>query len=350
MDEPANPDHKQPVLVDDTLCAHCRINKYEEGHRMKLCTDCRQKFINYPIPKWITLFALGIVAVIIVSLIRTQMYIGVAIHLGKGEKAIEQSRFVTAERELNQVLNKFPDDVTANADMVIAACYNLDPAAVGSSFAKIEDKKSDDEGLLSRLNTAMEFLAANNPKDTVMYKKIAAAKNDSTQLLQYAQQLDTVTTDPVLKVCIGDELYDMRDYQASAKVTQSALKDNPDMMGGLRLMSAIDRETGKYDEALDYCDKMLNINKEDIYAMGQKAKIELKRNNDAQAAKYAQAAMHLDPDNDLALEASAMVDYYTGHRDQSNAALDKIKAHLSPTDSVIYNRLNPILNGSQKFR
>jgi tetratricopeptide (TPR) repeat protein len=351
MDEPVNLNQEQLTEPDNTLCASCHTNKAEEGHKVKLCAACRVRYINYPIPKWIKIFALGIVAVIILSLVRTQMYIAAAIHLGKGENAIEQSRFVTAQKEIAQVLQKFPNDLTANADMIIAGSYNLDFKAVGVAFNKISDKTIDDEDLVKRTTDALSFFGENTPKDTAMARKITAAQNDREELLQLEKQVDTVANDPAIKGYIANCLFGLKDYTSVEHIMDSVLKEQPDFMGGLRLMSATKRETGQYDDALAYCDKMLDINKEDLYAISQKAKIELKRKNDSQAALYAREVMNIDSTSDSALEAVAMVDYFAGRNKLCNLELEKIRVMAAATvDSVIFKRLTLIVNGSVIYR
>ena len=116
-------------------------------------------------------------------------------------------------------------------------------------------------------------------------------------------------------------------------------------------MSALKRNTGKYEEAVNYCDKILAVNKESVYAISQKARIELKRKRDDKAAGYAAMAMKIDPQNDASLEALAMVDYFAGRKAKSLESLSIINANATISgDSTITKRLTPIINGTSNYR
>ncbi len=332
---------------NESLCVNCQLNVYEPGHAINLCSGCRQSLIKYPIPKWINFFALGILAIMVVSLVRTQLYISAAIHLGKAENAIDQKHFVTAQQELALVINKFPDDLTANGYMMIASAYNLDFASYGAAYARIANKKTEDESFLNRVDAASAYIDQNFPKDTLMYKRIVAAANNKEKLLA----LTDSTKEIALKTHIANFLYEMKDYERVERIINNVLAVDSGFYQALSLMSAVKRNTGKYDEAIAFCDRLLNINAQDVYAFSQKARIELKRKHDKEAAVFAAKAIELDPDNDSAIEAKAMVDYFAGKKKESLASLAKIRAHeISSGDSTISKRLIPIINGSEIYR
>lgn len=348
MEEINTPDPESNEEINN-LCVNCNQNPFEPGHPVNLCVDCRQKLINFPIPKWIIFFAIGLLAVIAISLIRTQLYISAAIHLGKAEKAIEQKRFSSAKKELALVLEKFPDDIATNADMVIAGSYDQDMASVYASYNKIIGKDLKDDDLLKDVNEAMNYLEANYPTDTLTMKNITAAKGNKQRLQAIYQQADTAAA--VIKVYLANSFFDLEDYATAEKITRDVLKTNPNTYGALSLMAAIKRNTGQYDEGLRYCDSMLAINKEDIYSIGQKARIELKRKHDKEAALYANEAMKIDPDSDFALEAKIMVDYFAGRKAESLSRLGLLKAHATAKgDSTVFNRVSAIVNGTEIYR
>lgn len=108
---------------------------------------------------------------------------------------------------------------------------------------------------------------------------------------------------------------------------------------------------GKFDEATAVCNQLLEKNKEDVTVIAQKARIELKRKDDKQAAIYADEAVSIDPNSLYALEAKAMVAYYTNHKEESMQILTTIKQkEMESGDNTISNRLLPILNGTEHYR
>ncbi len=354
MEEQLTPLNPSEETHDESLCVNCKTNKFEEGHVINLCIDCRTALIHYPIPKWIRIFAIGLLAVILISLFRTQEYISAAIHLGRAEKAMEARHFATAQKEINKVLLKFPKDVVANADMIIAGSYNFDFESARQAYFNIEHKSIEDEALLAQINTSMDYIGQNFPKDTVTLQKINLASTDKTQLFKLYQHIDSTSAnneDLILKVHVANCLFELKEYESASDMMRNVLTSDSNFYSALSLMSAIKRNTGKYEEALNFCAKMLNLNKEDIYAISQQARIELKRRNDKDAAKYASEAMKINADNDSALEAKAMVDYFAGRKKESLAGLAAIKRHESSTgDQTISKRLTQIINGSEIYR
>lgn len=350
--EENTPSAVQETELNESLCVNCQVNPFEAGHPINLCASCRTSLINYPIPKWIKIFAICLGVVIVVSIIRTQFYISAAIDLGKSEKAIENKEYLTAKRELAKVLKKFPNDLKANAEMIIASAYSFDRVAAGTAFDKIVDKQIDDDDLYNEVETAIKFLSYLSVKDTIMMKKIDELSKSKEGLLKVYHELKTNgNADNQLKFGVANYLYDLNEYGESEKVAKDILANEPTNYPALGLLSAIKRETGLYDQAIKYCDEMLTINKQDIFAITQKARVELKRKHDSQAAIYAAMAMKLDPQSDSALEAMAMVDYFAGRKKESLARLAVIGVHSSQTgDSTIFNRLTPIINGSTIYR
>jgi tetratricopeptide (TPR) repeat protein len=355
MEEEIVPPSSAEQNYNESLCASCQVNPFEPGHPVNLCTSCRSSLIKYPIPKSIRYFAVGLSIVIIISLVRTSTYISAAIHLGKAEKAIEKKLYVTAQREISYVLAEFPNDLITNSNMIIASCYNLDGANAQAAFDKVAKRSMEDQDLLSRANLAMEYIGKSFTPDSVTMKKIIAAASSSSQLMKIYKSIDSLQTpaagDDMLKVSVANCLYDLKDYTNANKIVADILKKDPNFYSALSLMSALNRNEGKYNEALACCDRMLLINREDIYAISQKARIELKRKHDKQAALHADEAMRINADNDSALEAKAMVEYFSGKKSESMATLNLIKKHESFSgDSTISKRLSGILDGSVIYR
>src|ERR1700748_1128090 len=95
------------------VCANCKIEPSLPGYPTPLCATCRNSFIKYPIPKWIYAFGAGILVVMIIALVRVPPYLSVAINLGKAQNAINARKYKTAEKALDKVLAKVPDNTEA---------------------------------------------------------------------------------------------------------------------------------------------------------------------------------------------------------------------------------------------
>lgn len=239
--------------------------------------------------------------------------------------------------------------------MVIASCYNLDMASGMQAYEKIVKVPIDDDALYERLTNAMSYLEKLAAPDSLVMSEFDTKNKNRQELMYLYQKAEALPADSVgtnaLKMYIADALYDMGNYEDVDKIAKYVLSRNPRDARALNLLAAVKRNEGKYDEGLMYCNKILEINHEDLGAIAQKARIELKRKHDQQAANYVQEGLRIDPDDDLVLEAKAMVDHYAGRKNESMASLATIKRHESYSgDSTISSRLAPILNGSVIYR
>src|ERR1700743_212569 len=108
-----------PAPVPGRVCANCSQPAMEGDHPTPLCSECREHFTRLSIPLWIKLFAGGVALVLIFSLSSLPRTLSLGIHLRRGEKAMTQHRYATAEKELNKVLDKVPDNVEANGNLLI---------------------------------------------------------------------------------------------------------------------------------------------------------------------------------------------------------------------------------------
>src|SRR6185295_12849149 len=108
MEENILPDAPSP-----SVCSHCQISSIDTRYSSPLCEECRQKFIRYPIPKWIKLFGAGVALVFCLALIKLPTQLSTGVHLEKGKNAIKDRRFNTAHKELKLALNNIPNSKEA---------------------------------------------------------------------------------------------------------------------------------------------------------------------------------------------------------------------------------------------
>jgi predicted Zn-dependent protease len=157
---------------------------------------------------------------------------------------------------------------------------------------------------------------------------------------------------PYLGFLVADRLYDLNDYAGSRRVLDRVLLQRPDWKLALMLRSALARNTGAYDEAMQFADRVAVLNADDPTVPAMRARIELKRKRDAEARRYAVEAMALDSNDVNALEAIAMVEFYEGQTSASRARLARIAdiEFNSSGDSALTMRLRGLLDGRESFR
>lgn len=334
--------------LPDDLCTHCHTKKHLKGYPNNLCSDCRQAFIHYPIPKWIWLFACGILLVLVISTLRLPKSFSAALHLSRAEQAMEENRFYTAQTELNQVLEVFPDNINMNAQLLIASAYNWDLKTSSATYDKIQDKTLDNT-LLQKVEFALLNFDNIFPTDTNLIPRIEQVKDNPDSLRLIFAELDSARGPDFIfgGRFIAEKLYELKDYQGSEIMLQEVLNQSPDYYPALSLMSAVKRNTGDYDGALAVCDRLLRVNKEDIGIVAQKARIELKRRQIKAAEEYVNQALAIDPQSTVALEAEAMWLYFSNKKSDAMKLLQSIKNKEAVSgDSTISERLEPILTGA----
>jgi tetratricopeptide (TPR) repeat protein len=341
----------QPVA--QPCCANCGRNAYGEKFHNNICPECRASFIKYPIPKWIWAFAAGILIVMGIGFTRMQEFFSHAIHLARAEKAMDEHKYVTARRELELVLAKFPDRLELNADMMIASAYNHDLQRMGKAYDKISDSEFKDQELLEKVQTAMDYVMMMTDMDTLLTPRIESiGKASVPELDRFVAELDTTDyrNKDIVYAIIANGFYELDMYSRCEALLNKILERQPDFYSASVLMMAVKRSTGRYDEAINIGKSLLNRNQEDVVALSQLAKIELKRSNDSKAAEWAAKAMKIERTT-ASMEAQAMVDFYSGDKSESQHLLADIqKQEIAEGDSTISVRLKKLFSGKQKFR
>ncbi len=346
-------DNDRALLPDDpNVCVNCRIEPALDGYLSKLCSTCRERFIRYPIPKWIYGFGAGVLVIMLFSMAQLPRYMGAAADFARAESAIESHNYVTAQREIEKVLRKLPSFKLAKAYMLIACCYNKELEKAGGIYAELEHQTLDDD-VVGRINTAVAFLSDMVPQDTTFSDRLMAAKKDSVPgLRKLFHELDTAYANDknVLQYLVADAVYDMKDYVACKAMLDTILSREPDYYLALSLLAPVHRNLGKYDEAIADCNKLLEINHEDVGTISQMSRIELKRKHDKEAASYAERAYAIDSKDISAMEAMAMVAWFAGKKQECEQMLARIKNEEADSELIVYNRVLRVVNGTESYR
>ncbi len=340
------------VEVDNSKCANCKINFPENDSPSRLCFDCKELFIKYPIPKWIYVFAGIILLLMIVSLINVPKYLSSTIHLHKTEKYLSEKKYLSASKEIKLVLEKFPSHVTANSYALIAASYNFDVLSAFDAYAKIEGTKIDDRELLTEIENAIERVEGLYPTDTALYHFILNHTfNNSNEL---SQSLDSVRKnnliEPLMMMEIADAYYKFEDYKKSDSVLTQLFTEKKEFPYAFLLMASVKRKLGKYEEGLIYCDQFLNLNSEYASAIVQKAKIELTRFQDKKAEEYIKQAEAIDSLDPYVIEVKVLHLFLSGDVRSSMLELEKLKKYDDSENKILYNRTYKILHKIEKYR
>jgi len=335
----------------DKVCIGCGSTEVLHGYPNALCVECRQHYINYPIPLWIKIFGGVIAALVIFSGINVTKNLRTGITLERGIKAENERRYLTAQREFEKVVSRFPQNPEANAHLLIASFYNHDFATFANTSKVLEGKTFDDQELFQKADYVFSSAFKYFPSDSLRaltdgYAEVKGGVPD-TAIEHFVEKHSTDANSALQYASI---LLDKKEFSKVDTILIKLLKDDPEYSSALILLSASKRYQHNASEALIYIDKLLELNKEDVYALSSKARVMLMLRKDKEALDNALQAKRLaetDPFN----TATLAITYHYIH---NIIERDKIVAFAKQSkDSAITSYFTyaiDVINNKEKLR
>ncbi|WP_300296883.1 tetratricopeptide repeat protein [Anaerosolibacter sp.] len=180
------------------------------------------------------------------------------------------------------------------------------------------------------------------------------SQHENYQSEVFVGQLDRYVNqkpdDTLARYYLADALYELKEYEDSEKQIVKILENDPAFNDGYLFLAAIYRERHDYDRALEYCQKSLAQNIENIYAYTTMTRIELKRHQDEDALNMAIKAYELD-DHDIEAISNLSLAYHYNNfakeRDELLAKLNEINTAYS-NEKVQF--LTSVFDGTDPWR
>jgi len=116
----------------------------------------------------------------------------------------------------------------------------------------------------------------------------------------------------------------------------------------LFLRSAAQREMGHYEALLNFCDQLLNINRESCKALASKARTLLKMKDDKEALKIALRACSLNEKDSYAVATLAVAYHFNHEEKKRDELVNRCKSDSSMTSNMQYAL--DIFSGKEHFR
>jgi hypothetical protein len=314
-----------------------------------LCDECRGKFINYPIPKWIKAFGIGIVAVLIFSLFSLSKNLQTGIHYRRGVDAATQKNYLTAEKEFQKVIKKEPDYKEGQTHLLIAAFYNGDMEAVRDAFLKIENETFAKDDLYAQVNAVLAKVGNYIPRDsflTVLQKYGMNA--DSVPDKEFLDYLKKDSTDIYAACTYAGRLQDKKQLKQCDSILSVALAADPQYKLALQLKVPVKRELNQIDSAYYYVDQLLNINHQDLYALASEVRVLLKEKKDDEALALAKKCVAMDDKNAYSLCSLALAYHFKNDIADRNAIITNLEKDSSALNSLSY--IKDVISGKEIFR
>ena len=334
-----------------TGCIACGSIAVLKGYPNDLCESCRENYTRLSIPKGIIIFGVAIGLIFLFSIYKIPKNILLGIHLDKGQTAIQEKRYLTAQRELQKVAGKMPTDLEVQSDLLIASFYNEDYETLAKTAALVSGKNYEDAELFSKVDGIMKQ-AGNYFLSDSLTAMLGNYNNDLSKVPDKAlkEYIDKNKDELYPKTELANRLFDAKSYTAADSVLSNILFADPGYLPALDMMTSVKRIEEKPDESIMYCDKILALNKESVYAMASKVRTLLKQKKDAEAMDLALKCYHLDENNTYSAGSLVLAYHFTNKTKERDDLLNKTASKKDSSAIVVMQYIKDVISGKETFR
>ncbi|MFD0794328.1 tetratricopeptide repeat protein [Mucilaginibacter litoreus] len=291
MNESLNP---QSSDVPEVLsCKNCNDLDVVHGYPILLCANCRNKFINYPIPLWVRLFGAGICLILVISLIWLPANFTAAIAISRAEKAEKNKDYITEQHELEKAFKTAPNSSDVLEHLMIASFYNDDFETLSDASAKLGNRPIEDSVMLNKLNYIITQSRLYAPSDTfnIVFKNYAAKKIPDSTLARYVKHNPFDIYASYLLASTYDET---KQYELADPLLSHILDIDSEYIPAIYYKTKVKRALNQIDSSLFYCNRILQLNHQSVYGLAAKARTLLKTGNLQEGLKLAQQSHDLN--------------------------------------------------------
>lgn len=300
-------------------CINCGSDYIVENYSTRLCSDCRQLFIKYPVPLPVKIFAIGVGLVLIFALSSFPKNLSTGIHFEKARQYENKNQYASAQREFASVVKQLPDNIAANAHLMIAAFYNLDFKTMMAANQHLTGKSIEEAGLLFQLNDVVERTEAYFPDSAMdnLLSKYEGKEHDIPDSA-YFNFLKEYPYNRYGLFALASRCYKRKDWAGCDSLAQMILKTDSQHMIALRMLATVQREQGLWEESIKSCEQIIKLNNEVGFAWAIMARTYLKWNKLAKGLELAEKSVALDkkdPFNTITLALALHFNKQPGKRD-----------------------------------
>lgn len=340
----------ETISQQELVCNNCGSLPVVEGYAVPLCSDCRSRFTNYPIPGWLKLLSVVIVAIMVFALIQFPKSISAGVAFERGQRAEKEKRFATAAKEYKKVVDIFPQSFIAKGKLFVAYVRNLQIDEAEKTFDQIKGTKSNNSSEVSIIKEANEAVAILDSYYDVKKELIDLLNQQRNEDLQTSlKKLEEYTQKNPKEFFgfyyLGDTLYDSGKYREAKDAYVKAIQLKPNMPIARLGASAAFRQIGEYENAIAQCNKVLETNQEFAEAYASLCKIDLKRHQFSSALDLAKKAYELNKDSIGVIETMALAYHYNGLTKERDEVVNTLKSMNDP----YLSKLQEVFEGKSKI-
>lgn len=327
-----------------TVCIKCGDPEVLEGYPNKLCGDCRQSLIKFPVPLWVKLFGAGVALIMLISIFWLPKNIEAAMALARAERAEKQHNFISEQAELEKAKKIVPTSVDVQAHLLIASFYNGDFKTLSNTADFLENKKVEDSALFSKASYVMSETKSYVPSEAFT-KYFSSYKNSQIPDTSYEHYLQKYPDDVY---ALASAYSNQENYKAADSVLTRTLTVQSSFLPAIQYKTMVKRELNQLDSSLYYCNKILAENHQNVFAISSKARTLLKSGKNSEGLNLAMDAHKLDKTSSYNLATMALAYHFNKEYKQRDAMIKLAQNDSSARESMSYAK--DIISGKVKFQ
>ena len=346
--------YSQPYSEPDGAvpCKNCGRQCQPEAGRIQVCDVCREAYINYPIPNKITVML--IVTICIVALLmwfRFPASINAGVYYERANQAMEDKRFIDAEKLLEQAYALIPNSPSITGDLAICCHMNLHLEREVELLNEMYEKNMDypNQRLVDVVNQVNVFFDI--PEEYAQNHEQIMAMDEDELLVTLEEYCEKYPDNLYIEYELASLLYKKGQYDDSQVLMRQVAFKLPGYIPLETFLAAIERERGNYEASEKKLVELLELNRQSTYVLSSFSRLELKRFNDNKSLEYMEAAYALEPDSIDVLIDLARSYYYNQMDQELSKLMEKILNH---PDAASYQddiqEIRGIIDGTVQWR
>lgn len=327
-------------------CKNCQNPIVEQGYKIPLCKECRDKYRKFPVSKVV------IVALIIVLGLAGYAYkdfpqlVKDGVHYKRAERAMDEKKYYTAIDELSLIRENHTESVELNSKLFISyvRCnYYYDAYQIYAN--EMEGEEISNDNLYEEVNSSYDEMYANiatSDELSALLEQVAEEpQNAYDSLINYIQSSGAEDI-ALAYLYLGYVCLDAMDYEQALSCYQYAMQIDQYLTNNAYLaMAELYIEQEAYEQAKAAADYILSSNVQDTRGLTLLSEISLGKNDVNEAINYALEAYSYDS-LDTAVLRYLVLAY---HANNQTAERDEYLEQLADLEYDNMEELLSIING-----
>lgn len=280
--------------INDGVCKQCGIRPIAEGSPTPLCESCRELYVKRPMPGYIKLFMLVIVAAIAYSAWQLPTIIKYNVAYQQAMQLEEEGKYVSAQHKYELALVRYPESKKIRYGLI--KCYRMNQDLVklveqleymsgrsmseGATFDDIQRIYTETENLYfpSPELDELETINLTNQDKITLYNEVMLNSPEDRDYCRFAlahvylaeDNLDEAykvlfglkqiyPDNPIINKFIVEYYGAEHDFEKATKYAEDMLAINKECTATMMLLIRIKIVEGQYEEAINYIEQGYTI-------------------------------------------------------------------------------------------